>query len=140
MKETNFRLIEIRKEESQTFNGLGIELELHALYDTECTLERRQAILNVLYKTGEEIKLESTRLDTAPLLPTPKTTVYFKNNLPVRRHTYIPHPYPTQPNEIGGEVGPNFLMEESNYKAMVELIPDSEPIKRILERLVEEIK
>lgn len=133
MDETNFRFKKIER----GTRGTDEVIWLQALYDhTVGTLQDTTAQMEVQYTPGEAPKLRSVRLDMLYLVPTPKQTVQFEDGLPVKLQTYNPFPSMTEPKDSTRNVGADYLRENNRYRAMVELIPDTEPIKPVLEKLV----
>lgn len=135
MEATNFRLTNIKKEK---LGHLDL-FQVYALYDIGI-LRDRSARLEVRYAINiksQEPDLVSTRLEMEPYIPeVPKSTVYFEKGVAVRVNTLNPFPSMDQPAHSTPKVGADYLRTNLEYRAMVELIPNTQPIKQALEKLV----
>lgn len=133
MNGTNFRFTKLERSK----RGRDEVLWLRASYDLiDGMLKDRPAQLEVQYTLGDRPELKSVRLDMHYLIPTPKSTVYFVDNKPTRIETWNPYPSMDTPKDSTRKINRDHLRGDLDYKAMIGLIPDSEPVKPALEDIV----
>src|SRR3989338_3047877 len=133
MNETNFSLAKIERGKRETDEVLWVQV----WYDyANGVLRNRIAQLEVQYVLGKKPIVRLISLDMCYLIPTIKERVYFKNNRPIKIDGWNSYPSMAEPKHSSQKVDQNYLKNIPNYKLMVELIPDSEPIKQALEDIV----